>query len=138
MRATRCQVFVHSFDLYLHKEDQLIDDPYHERKSIFVLCYQDGSALEGKVKRICSSFPGAIFEVNIDGIDEQINQNQRDKEKTRSVIRETKNGFKDYLKFKNDSGTANSVSVFKVYKLFILKEKTIFTYLNMLKQDPSN
>lgn len=25
------------------------------------------------------------------------------------------------------------VSVFKVYKIFILKEKTIYTYLNMLK-----
>ena len=30
------------------------------------------------------------------------------------------------------------MSVFKVYKLFIMKEKTIYSYLNMLKSDPSN
>jgi len=72
VRATRCQVFVHSFDLHLHREDQLMNDSYHERKSIFVLCFQDGSAMEDKIRRICNSFPGAIFEIKLDGIDEEI------------------------------------------------------------------
>lgn len=55
----------------------------------------------------------------------------------RGVIRETKSVFKEYLQTKNESGGA-AVSVFKVYKLFILKEKTIYTYLNMLHQNPTN
>ena len=55
----------------------------------------------------------------------------------RAVIRETKSVFKEYLQTKNESGGAD-VSVFKVYKLFIMKEKTIFSYLNMLKENPTN
>ena len=72
VRATRCQVFVHAFDLHIHTEDQLLSDPYHVRKSIFVLCFQDGSVVEDKLRRICNSFTGAIFEVKLDGIDEEI------------------------------------------------------------------
>ena len=132
MRATRCQVYVHAFDLHIHTEDQLLNDPYHERKSIFVLCFQDGSVVEDKLRRICNSFTGTIFEVKLDGIDEEIARQQREKESTRAVIRETKNIFKEYLQTKNESG-GPAVSVFKVYKLFIMKEKTIYSYLNMLK-----
>jgi len=131
VRATRCQVFVHSFELHLHREDQIIGDNYDERKSIFVLAFQDGSVLEDKIRRICNSFPGEIYEVKLDGIDEEIQNAQRTKEQTREIIRETKNVFKQFLISANIRGDTD-VSVFKVYKVFISKEKTIYTYLNML------
>lgn len=137
VRATKCQVFVHSFDLHIHAEDQLVHDPYHARKSIFVLCFQDGSTVQDKLRRICNSFTGFTFEVKIDGIDKEIEEQQREMESMRSVIRSTKTSFKEYLQTKNESRGAD-VSVFKLYKLFIMKEKTIYSTLNMLKQNPTN
>lgn len=55
------------------------------------------------------------------------------KENTKDIIRHTKQVFRDYLEMSNHRENAD-VSVFKVYKVFILKEKTIYTCLNMLKQ----
>jgi len=54
------------------------------------------------------------------------------KEKTKDIIRATKHIFREYLEMSNMKENAD-VSVFKMYKMFIMKEKTIFTYLNMLK-----
>lgn len=120
VRATRCQVFVHSFDLYLHREDQLVGDPYGDKRSIFVLAFQDGSVIEDKIRRICNSFQGDIFEVKLDGIDEEITAQQRNKEMTRDIIRETKTSFKSYLKAANDK-FGSEASVFKVYKMYLLR-----------------
>lgn len=41
--------------------------------------------------------------------------------------------FKQYLVSINTKGESET-SVFKVYKVFVLKEKAIYTYLNMLKR----
>jgi|TARA_B110000285_G_scaffold224618_1_gene281676 hypothetical protein len=61
IRVTRCQVFVHAFDLHTHAEDQIIGDDYAKKKSIFVLAYQQGNILEKKIEKICSSFSGTVF-----------------------------------------------------------------------------
>jgi hypothetical protein len=61
IRVTRCQVFVHAFDLHTHTEDQIIGDDYAKKKSIFVLAYQQGNVLEKKIEKICNSFSGAVF-----------------------------------------------------------------------------
>lgn len=53
-------------------------------------------------------------------------------ENTRDILRATKKSYKDYMELVNSKENAD-VSVFKVYKLFLLKEKTIHTQLNMLK-----
>jgi len=115
----------------LHREDQLVGDPYDVKKSIFVLAFQDGSVIEDKIRRICNSFPGDIFEVKLEGINEEIQSQQKSKEQTRDVIRETKSSFKEYLKAANTKGSAE-VSIFKVYKMYLMREKQINTYLNML------
>lgn len=39
IRATRCQVYVHSFELDLTPTDQLIGDNYDAKKSVFVLAF---------------------------------------------------------------------------------------------------
>jgi V-type H+-transporting ATPase subunit a len=55
------------------------------------------------------------------------------KNNTKDIIRHTKQVFREYLEMSNNKENAD-VSVFKVYKVFILKEKSIYTCLNMLKQ----
>jgi hypothetical protein len=74
IRVTRCQVFVHSFDLYTHAEDQIIGDNYDQKKSIFVLAYQEGSVLSAKILKICNSFNGTVFSVKLEGIDHEIRE----------------------------------------------------------------
>lgn len=54
------------------------------------------------------------------------------KNNTKDIIRHTKQVFREYLEMSNNKENAD-VSVFKVYKVFILKEKSIYTCLNMLK-----
>ena len=39
IRATRCQVYVHAYELELPEEDQIINDNYDNRKYIFVLAF---------------------------------------------------------------------------------------------------
>ena len=39
LRATKCQAFVHSFEMSVPVGDQIIDDIYHKNKSIFVLAF---------------------------------------------------------------------------------------------------
>ena len=54
------------------------------------------------------------------------------KNQVKDIIRSTKRIFKEFLMMANEREEAD-VSVFKVYKLFILREKTIYTHLNMLR-----
>ena len=70
----------------------------------------------------------------MDNLETDIAESLQVKEQTKEVIRSTKKVFKEYLHMVNERENAD-VSVFKLYKLFILKEKTIFTYLNMFKQE---
>ena len=39
VRATRTKAFVHSFALQVSPQDTLINDNYHEKKSIFILVF---------------------------------------------------------------------------------------------------
>lgn len=52
---------------------------------------------------------------------------------TKEIIRNTKTQLRQFLVSINTKADSD-ISVFKVYKVFMLKEKAIFTYLNMLKQ----
>jgi hypothetical protein len=39
IRATRCQVYVHSFEFLVNPEDQIVGDNYDSKKYIFVLAF---------------------------------------------------------------------------------------------------
>ena len=72
IRATRCQVYVHSFELTLDSSDQLIGDNYDAKKSVFVLAFQDGDTLEEKIRKIVGSFPGTSFDVKLETLEENL------------------------------------------------------------------
>ncbi len=133
VRATRCQVYVHSYELQLSEEDQLVGDNFDHRRHVFVLAFQQGSIMEEKIRRICGSFSQNVFDINMDTISGDIRAAEEDKAHTRDIIRRTKTIFKDYLVTADHHERAD-VSVFKVYKMFILREKAIYLHLNMLKQ----
>ena len=39
IRVSRCQVYVHTFELNVHEGDQIIGDTYDEKKHIFILAF---------------------------------------------------------------------------------------------------
>jgi len=74
IRATRCQVFVHTFEINLPDCDKIVGDNYDERKHLFVLALQEGSILEDKVRRLCAGFSQICFDVPIDNMIQEINR----------------------------------------------------------------
>ena len=132
IRATRCQVYVHSFELKLEPADQLIGDTYDDKKSVYVLAFQEGSVLEDKIRRIVGSFTGSNFDVKMENLEDDLMKAHGDKVNAKALIRNSKMTFREFLMTVNQKGAAD-VSVFKVYEVFVQREKAIYYHLNMLK-----
>ena len=92
--------------------------------------------MQEKVRRISNSFCDNSHDIAVETLDKDIQNDESQLEITRDILRHTKKSYKDYLELVNSKENAD-VSVFKVYKLFLLKEKAIHTQLNMLKQNNS-
>jgi hypothetical protein len=88
--------------------------------------------MEEKVRKICASFPGPVFDVNVNTLKVDLEKYDQMRINARDVISHSKMTFRDYLIQANKKGDAD-VSVFKVYKLFVLRQKSISIHLNMLK-----
>jgi hypothetical protein len=112
--------------------DQIIGDTFHLQKSIYVLAFQEGSVIEEKIRRICSSFQGDTFETKYQNLNQEINEAIALRVSTRDIISETKRVFRQYLVSANQYEGNEDVSVFKIYKVLIMREKAIYTHLNML------
>jgi hypothetical protein len=97
IRATRCQVYVHSFEIDLSPADQLIGDNYDSKKSMYVLAFQEGSVLEDKIRRIVGSFTGSNFDVKIDTLDDELMKSHTDKLNAKQLIRNSKSSFREFL-----------------------------------------
>jgi len=117
----------------IEEADRIIGDEYSEKKSIYVLAFQDGSSLIDKINKITASFKNESYNLRIETLDQDMARLQIQRNETKDILRNTKRMFRDYLEVAN-SKEGSDVSVFKVYKVFILKEKTIYSYLNMLNQ----
>lgn len=110
----------------------MIGDNYDQSRSTFVLAFQEGSILEDKIRRICQSFVGSTFDVQLDTLEKDLDEARSNMLQVKEVIKHTKQIYKQYLVESNTRAQAE-VSVFNVYKLFILREKSIYTHLNMLR-----
>ena len=124
-------MLIHSFDLKVALEDQMIGDHYHEKKTIFILAFQSGATIEAKIRKICKSFGGIVFDVEIENIDIDKKNELRIKEHTKSVIKQTNDSFKDFL-IQSNSRVNPDVSIFCAYRLFMNKEKMVYSHMNML------
>jgi hypothetical protein len=118
IRATRCQVYVHSFELSCEPADQLIGDNYDAKKSIYILAFQEGSVLEDKIRRIVGSFVSTHFDIKLETLDDDLMASQGNKLNAKALIRNSKFTFREFLTTVNQKGAAD-VSVFKVYEVFV-------------------
>ena len=74
IRSTRCQVLVKTFELNLEPSDQLVGDTYDQKKSVFVLAYQEGTSLDDKIKRITGGYATEVFEVQLETLNSELSK----------------------------------------------------------------
>ena len=122
IRATRAQTLVHDFPLELPDTEKICNDPYDENRKIIIMAYQDGTTIREKLKRVVGSFESEFYTINTDSLTEEKNNVNLQKEETKAVIVQSKQMFREYLVMADKKGDAQ-VSVFKMYKLFIQREK---------------
>lgn len=132
IRATRAQTLVHDFPLLLPDTEKIANDPYDENKKIIIMAFQDGTVIREKLKRVVASFESDFYTINTESLTEEKNSVNLQKEETKAVIVQSKTMFREYLTMTDKKGDAQ-VSVFKMYKLFIQREKFIYQTLNMFR-----
>lgn len=81
--------------------------------------------MERKIRKICKSFSGIVFEVELDNIDIDRANEIKIKEHTKMVIKQTNESFKEFL-IQSNSRVSPGVSVFCAYRLFMNKEKMVY------------
>jgi vacuolar-type H+-ATPase subunit I/STV1 len=89
--------------------------------------------MEDKVRRLCSAFSSYNFDVDIDSMARDLKVIHEQRTVTKDIIRQTKINFISFLETANRKGDITA-SVFKVYKVFLLRERAIYTHLNMFRQ----
>ena len=53
IRATKCNAYVKSFECQVALSDQLANDNYDQKKSIYVIVCEHSNFMEEKIRRIC-------------------------------------------------------------------------------------
>jgi len=81
--------------------------------------------MERKIRKICKSFSGIVFEVELENIDIDRTNELKIKEHTKMVIKQTNESFKEFL-IQSNSRVNPEVSVFCAYRLFMNKEKMVY------------
>ena len=132
IRATRCQAYVKTFDCDVAPQDQLVGDSYNDQKSLFVIVCQNAGVMEDKIRRICHSLGEFTYDIDVNTLSQDIEKAENDKQSAKNVITNSKITFREYLQLANKKGQAD-VSVFKVYNLFVARQRSISIHLNMLK-----
>jgi len=132
IRATRAQTLVHDFPLELPDTEKLVNDPYDENRRIIIMAFQDGSTIREKLRRVIGSFDEEFYTINTESLTEEKNNVNLQKEETKAIIVQSKSMFREYLVATDMKGDAQ-VSVFRMYKLFVQREKFIYQTLNMFR-----
>lgn len=137
IRSTRAQTLIQDFDFVLSQHEKIKGDNYDMSKRIIILAYQDGGVIREKLNRIIGSFDGEFINIQPETLMDEKNTVNLKKEETKAIIVQSKSMFRDYLIACDKNGDAN-VSVFKMYKLFIQREKSIYMTLNQFKHAPDS
>lgn len=137
LRSTRGTVLIEEFDLNLPLTEKIIGDEYDMNKKAFILTYQHGDFISEKINKITGSFEGEFFNIEQEELMDLNNKLILEKEETRRIIVQTKQYFREFLITADKRGDAD-VSAFQMYKLFIEREKAIYSTLNMFKKTDSS
>lgn len=128
-RATRGNALCHFKDF----EKPIIDYYGNEiHKTVYVVMFPDGEAIKEKISKLCDSFLGEKYDIPPGDIDDKISEVERKIRETKNIVQVTKEELKKYLVSINTLEDTD-VSALKVYKWFIIKEKSLYVSLNKLR-----
>lgn len=138
-RTTRGKVNIWTKELALAAGDTLRSDNYHTQSHSFICAFQEGQAIEARMMKICKSFaedPDSIMKMDLGGRGEAVAALEKEKKQLKEAIRVSSREVRGWLA-KSDGewmGKEPDRSVYKVLKLFVLRERQINAHLNMLRQ----
>lgn len=116
-------------------EDELIHELELEKKKvIYVIMFREGSAMKGKIARVCDGFGKDRFEVP-DNIGEKMLEITKMAEDTKRLVQATRNERKKVLDEAVRGVLGSSISMLMFQKWYIQKEKQLYVTLNMLKSE---
>lgn len=110
---------------------------------VYVILFQEGTHVREKLLRICDSFLGQRFDIpgnnDVGEIKRRIDDLTRKIDDVDAVLRNTTTELRGFLRqvqliSQHPNAVENSISLLELYKMFLNKEKILFTTLNKLKQ----
>ena len=118
-------------------------------RTVYVIVFQDGQFLRGKIQKICDSFLGRNVEIPSVFHKNELNIKQKELAKriieAQHIIQMTRSRLKDYLRemqkvsqkhrMHGQEEAAVSISLLEVYRLFLQKEKGLYSTLNKFKKE---
>lgn len=122
---------------YIYTE-QFQDEDEDEIKEVYIVTFQDGNVMRDKIRRLCESFTGKIFDLpsaadlnlQMERMKNTIKDNKAVYENTRELLRQQ---LMEFDTIQGDAVDSNTSSTIYVYKMFLAKEKALYQTLNLMK-----
>ena len=128
--------------MYIQEFDDDDEGESTKKRSVYIIVFWDGDTIREKIQKICDSFSGQRYDLpEQNQITPQIEKTKNAIHDARNVYQKTKNSLRDQLvqfdKIEGDGeqgglGRKDSSTIF-IYKMFLAKEKALYTNLNLCK-----
>lgn len=133
--------------MYIQEFDDDDEGESTKKRSVYIIVFWDGDTIREKIQKICDSFSGQRYDLpEQNQITPQIEKTKNAIHDARNVYQKTKNSLRDQLvqfdKIEGDGeqggqGRKDSSTIF-IYKMFLAKEKALYTNLNLCKWQSQN
>lgn len=114
-------------------------------RTVYVIVFQEAPAFRSKLTKICDSFMGRMVDIPNGLSQTEMAKRIQDLHnriiESKHIIGLTRLRLKDYLKemqkvcLRNENVAVNNVSLLEVYRLFLEKEKLLYSTLNKFKKE---
>ena len=149
-RVTRGKAYTYFHDLVPEENDikDYTGAVDHALRSVYVIVFQEGGFLRNKIQKVCDSFFARTVEIPSVFHKNELNLKQQDLAKriieAQRIILLTRNRLKDYLREMQrvsqkprlgGEEPKESISLLEVYRVFLQKEKGLYSTLNKFKKE---
>lgn len=136
VRMSRGKIHMETQELCVPEADTIIGDDYHTKRHSFVCSVLEGAHIEDKIRKVIEGYAEKENTVDIDlvsDVDREVTALNEEKLALKDIIRASAKGLKDWLMSASHPNNLE-VSIYKIYKLYVLREKSINAHLNRLRQ----
>ncbi len=144
-RATRGKALTYFRDLDQSGLTDYTGALDNKLRTVYVIVFQEGQHLRSRLQKICDSFMGRSVEIPHSFGQQELVTKLKELDRrileAKHIIGLTRMRLKDYLKEMQKASQrmvqydANSISLLEIYRLFLQKEKTLYSTLNKFKKE---